>query len=68
MTKEECTIVTAYTGISMLKGEDITLLYEYAEKRLAYPVMTHDMASDKFWEELKRGAENDFIDLCKNAR
>lgn len=68
MTKEECTIITAFTGVSMLQGKDINMLYEYAEERLGYPVMTHDMASEKFWKDLKHEAENDFFDLCMNAR
>ena len=67
MTKEECTIVTAFTGVSMLQGKDIGMLYEYAEKRLGYPIMTHDMATKEFWDKLKHEAENDFFDLCMNA-
>lgn len=67
MTKEECTIITAFTGVSMLQGKDINLLYKYAEERLGYPVMTHDMANEKFWKDLKHEAENDFFDLCMNA-
>ena len=67
MTKNECVIVTAYTGISMLQGEDIRLLYKYAEERFGYPIMTHNMATTEFWEKLKHEAENDFFDLCMNA-
>lgn len=67
MTKDECVIVTAYTGIGMLQGKDIGLFYEYAEGKFGYPIMTHDMASQEFWEKLKHEAENDFFDLCMNA-
>lgn len=67
MTKEECVIVTAFTGVSMLQGKDIGLFYEYAEGKFGYPIMTHDMASEKFWEKLKHESENDFFDLCMNA-
>lgn len=67
MTKEECVIITAFTGISMLQGKDIGLLYKYAESKFGYPIMTHDMASEKFWEKLKHESENDFFDLCMNA-
>lgn len=68
MTKQECVIVTAFTGVSMLQGEDIGLLYEYAEDKFGYPIMTHDMASQEFWAKLKHEAENDFFDLCMNAK
>lgn len=67
MTKRECTIVTAYTGTAMLQGDDLKLFYEYAEEKLGYPVMTHDMASAEFWEKLKHEAKNDFLNLCMTA-
>ena len=67
MTKDECVIVTAYTGINMLQCGDLGLLYKYAEERFGYPIMTHDMASEKFWKKLKHDSENDFFDLCMNA-
>ncbi len=68
MTKRECTIVTAYTGTAMLQGDDLKLFYEYAEEKLGYPVMTHDMASAIFWEDLRAAARKDFIQLCKDAK
>lgn len=67
MTKDECVIVTAFTGVSMLRGEDIWRFYQYAEKLLGHPIMTHDMASEEFWKKLKHESENDFFDLCMTA-
>ncbi len=29
MTKRECAIITAYTDISMLQGNDLKYLYDY---------------------------------------
>ena len=65
MTKRECAIVTLYTGVSMLEGEDLKYLYEYAEELLGEPVMTHELATRH--DELKRLAKRDFIMLCKKA-
>ena len=68
MTIQECVIVTAYTGVSMLQGGDLKLFYEYVEKKFGYPIWTHDMISESFWEKLKAESKQDFINLCENAK
>lgn len=67
MTKEECAIVTAYTGITMLQGDDLDIFYTYAEKLIGYPVFTHDLANAEFWERLKERSKDDFIRICAEA-
>lgn len=44
MTKQECAIVEAYTGIVMLTGDDLGIYYKYLEKILGRPVWTHELA------------------------
>ena len=65
MTKEECAIVTIYTGVAMLKGDDLEYLYRYAEKLMERPVFTHELAA--LADELKKRAKPDFINLCRWA-
>lgn len=43
MTKHECAIVTAYTDISMLKGDDLKYLYHYLSKFIDRPIYTHEI-------------------------
>ena len=65
MTKEECAIVTIYTGVAMLEGDDLEYLYRYAEKLMERPVFTHELAA--LADELKKRAKPDFINLCRWA-
>ena len=65
MTREECAVVTLYTGVAMLEGEDLEYLYRYAEKLMERPVLTHELVTLE--EELKKRAEPDFINLCRWA-
>lgn len=65
MTKEECAIVTLYTGVSMLEGDDLEYLYRYVEKLMERPVFTHELAT--LADELKKRAKPDFINLCRWA-
>ena len=67
MTKQECAIVTAYTGKIMLQGEDLGIFYKYAEKLIGYPVFTNGFASEELWERLKERSKDDFIRLCAEA-
>ena len=60
MTKEECAIVTAYTGF--LIG-DFDWFHEYVEKILERPVYTHELASKELWEEIKDKSKQDFINI-----
>ena len=65
MTKHECAVIMAFTGVAMLKGNDLDIFYEYVAKILGRPVYTHEMAM--LSEEIKEAARNDFVQLCRNA-
>lgn len=65
MTKHECAVIMAFTGVAMLKGNDLNIFYEYVAKILGRPVYTHEMAM--LSEEIKEAARNDFVQLCRNA-
>lgn len=65
MTKRECAIVTAYTDIAMLQGNDLKYLYEYLKELFGRPVYTHEFFG--LADEIKRLSEKDFMDLCRNA-
>lgn len=65
MTKRECAIVTAYTDIAMLQGNDLKYLYEYLAELFGRPVYTHEFFG--LADEIKRLSEKDFIKLCRNA-
>ena len=60
MTKQEAAIVAAYTGI--LIG-DFSDMHEYVEKKMGRPVWTHEMASEKFVQELKEATKEDFVNI-----
>ena len=40
MTKHECAVVMAYTGIAMLKGDDLFHFYDYLSGIIGRPVYT----------------------------
>ena len=65
MTKRECVIVTAYTGIAMVKGHDLDLFYQYLAELFDRPVYTHEIPF--LAEEIKRRSTPDFIALCREA-
>ena len=43
MTKRECAIVTAYTGVAMLQGEDLEEFYEYVSDVIGHRVHPHEI-------------------------
>lgn len=65
MTKRECAIVTAYTEISMLKGDDLKYLYQYLSKFIGRPIFSHEIPAVcmKFREQIRE----DFLAICRNA-
>ena len=67
MTKQECAIIMAYTGICMLTGEEFNEFHKYIEYIMNRPVWTHELADKKIWEEIKEKSEDDFMNLCKEA-
>ena len=63
MTKRECAIVSAYTGL--LCGE-FSWMHEYAEELFHGPVFTHQFAGKEFTGKLKEMAKADFVKLGFN--
>lgn len=61
LTKEQAIILTGYTGISCTKFSDF---HEDVEKRLGYPVLTHQFGDEDFVEKIKGLYRDDFIALC----
>ena len=66
MTKYECAVVMAYTGVCMLTGEDFDIFHRYVEKLMERPVWTHELPA--LADEIKRRAARDFIELCRTAK
>ena len=62
MTKRECAIVSAYTGI--LCG-DFSDFHEYVEEILGRPVWTHEFANIELMQKIKELSKNDFCNLGK---
>lgn len=67
MTKDECAIVTAYTGYSMLIGDDLGIFYKYVEEKMGRPIPTHLFAFEETWTELHEKVKTDFIKLGEEA-
>lgn len=65
MTKQEATVIEMYTGVCMLAGDDRKYFYEYAEKLLGRPIMTHEYP--EYAEKLKELSKPDFLQICKLA-
>lgn len=65
MTKRECAIVTAYTGIAMLTGNDLGEFYKYVEEKIGRPVFSHEFYT--LADEIKEKSKADFIKLCRTA-
>ncbi|MEE5993995.1 MAG: hypothetical protein V3G42_12265 [Oscillospiraceae bacterium] len=67
ITKQECAILMAYTGIAMLKGDDLFYFYDYLSGIIGRPVYTHEIPRvvDYYRDTAIR---NDFLALCRNAK
>lgn len=65
MTKRECAVVTAYTDISMLRGDDLKYLYNYLSGFIGRPVYTHEIpaVAAAYREQIRE----DFLAICRNA-
>ncbi len=66
MTKRECAVITAYTDIAMLKGNDLKFLYDYLSGIIGRPVYSHEIPAviEQYKNTIIR---NDFLALCQNA-
>jgi len=66
MTNRECAIVMAYTGITMLSGDNLKYFYDYVSEILGEPVFTHEFYTRA--NEIKEKSKPDFLQLCAEAR
>ena len=66
MTKQEATVIEMYTGVCMLAGDDRKYFYEYAEKLLGHPIMTHEYL--EYAEKLKELSKPDFLKICESVK
>lgn len=60
LTKEQCIVITGYTGV--LFGQ-IEWFLDDAEKRLGRPILTHEMRSDEVMKSIKKAYSNYFHNL-----
>ena len=67
MTKHECAVVMAYTGVAMLKGEDFSIFHHYIETKLKRPVQTFELATSEMCYRIKEASKEDFMELCRRA-
>lgn len=65
MTKHECAVVTAYTDIAMLKGNDLKYLYGYLSGIIGRPVYSHEIPA--VCMQFRDKIREDFLALCRNA-
>ena len=59
MTEYEKIIATAYTDTMFV--DDFSKVHMYIEEKLGRPVWTHELASRKFWDEIKDAVRPDFM-------
>lgn len=67
MTKQECAVVMAYTGVVMLTGDNLRIYYKYLNDIMGRPVYTHELAFKEIQEKIKEKSTNDFLKLCIDA-
>ena len=66
MTDRERVIITAYTGIAMVEGEKVDLLYQYLNELFGRPVYTHEIPL--LANEIKELSKADFLKLCEGEK
>lgn len=64
MTKHEAAIIQAYTGITMLVGDDFQIFTKYCADLLGHPIFTHEYPD--YEEKIKELSKTDFIEICRN--
>ena len=67
MTKQECVIIMAFTGYSMLRGDDMGLYYNYIQEKLGRPVFTHELMDKRVIDEIQEKSAADFVALARAA-
>ena len=61
LTKEQAIILTGFTKMTCCPFADF---HEDVEKRLGYPVFTHQFGSEDFMSKIKEIYRKDFSELC----
>lgn len=67
MTKQECAVVMAYTGVVMLTGDNLRIFYKYLNDIMGRPVYTHELAFKEIQEKIKEKSTDDFLKLSREA-
>ena len=65
MTDREKAIVMAFTGVTMLSGDEFDIFHKYAEEKMGRTIWTHEYAPQRLESELKERARADFLKLCE---
>ncbi len=61
LTKEQAIVITGFTGVTACKFSDF---HEDVEKRLGYPVWTHQFASKELNEKIIEVYREDYLAMC----
>lgn len=61
LTREQAAIIGAYTGFTFGPFEDI---HAKVEQVLGRPVWTHELASQKIYEEIRARLKDELIAVC----
>lgn len=59
--KEDLNILTLFTGIMFSK--DFSSVHSLAEDLMQRPIMTHEFADEKLWDEIKNKIKPQFMDV-----
>lgn len=60
-TKEQSIVITGFTGVLAVSFSDF---HEDVEKRLGYPVFTHQFGNEEFMEKVSSLYKEDFLKMC----
>ncbi len=65
MTKHECAVITAYTDVSMLKGDELKYLYDYLSGFIGRKIYTLEIPAIAayYCEQIRE----DFLEICRSA-
>lgn len=67
MTLHEKVVLTAYTGVLMVADpSELKAVYKYVEKLTGRPILTHDLASESLWAEIKEKSKPDFLKIIES--
>ena len=67
MNKREAAIITAYTGV-FFNVAVFSEFHKYVEEKFNRPFLSHEMASQEFWDKMKLLSKDDFCSLAKEVK